>query len=62
MLDRAPEAFASLAAAAGIDMDFARAVAVESALEDAGWVELNAAQMLYTDGRVEAQEDRRATP
>ena len=53
LLDRTPEAFASLAAAAGIDMDFARAVAVESALEDAGWVELNAAQMLYTDDKGE---------
>jgi hypothetical protein len=53
LLDRATEAFASLADAAGIDMDFARAVAVESALEEAGWVELNAAHMLYTDGKGE---------
>jgi hypothetical protein len=53
LLDRAPDVFADLADAAGIDMDFARAVAVESALEDAGWVELNAAHMLYTDGRGE---------
>jgi len=53
LLDRTPEAFAGLAAAAGIDMDFARAVAIESALEDAGWVELNAAHMLYTDGKGE---------
>jgi hypothetical protein len=53
LLDRAPDAFAGLAAAAGIEMDFAQAVAVESALEEAGWVELNAAQMLYTDGKGE---------
>ena len=58
LLDRTPEAFASVADAAGIDMDFARAVAVESALEDAGWVELNAAQLLHSDGM--GEDDVRA--
>ena len=53
LLDRAPGVFADVAAAAGINMDFPRAVAVESALEEAGWVELNAAHMLYADGRGE---------
>jgi hypothetical protein len=53
LLDRAPDAFAGLAGAAGIEIDFPRAVAVESALEGAGWVELNAAHMLYADGRSE---------
>ena len=50
LLDRNPEVFADVADAAGIEIDFPRAVAVESALEDAGWVELNAAHMLYADG------------
>lgn len=53
LLDRTPEAFAGVADAAGIEIDFPRAVAVESALEEAGWVELNAAHMLYADGRSE---------
>ncbi|HXD70183.1 MAG TPA: hypothetical protein VN615_10000 [Gaiellales bacterium] len=53
LLDRTPEAFAGVADAAGIEIDFARAVAVEAALEEAGWVELNAAHMLYADGRSE---------
>ncbi len=55
LLDRAPEVFAGVADAAGIEMDFPRAVAVESALEEAGWVELNAAHMLYTDGKSAAE-------
>ncbi|HKV68415.1 MAG TPA: hypothetical protein VJN72_10020 [Gaiellales bacterium] len=53
LLDRTPEVFAEVADAAGIEIDFPRAVAVESALEDAGWVELNAAHMLYADGKSE---------
>jgi hypothetical protein len=53
LLDRAPDAFAGLADAAGIEIDFPRAVAVESALEGVGWVELNAAHMFYADGRSE---------
>jgi hypothetical protein len=53
LLDRAPEAFADVAEAAGIDIDFPRAVAVEAALEEAGWVELNAAHMLYADDKGE---------
>jgi len=53
LLDRTPEAFADVADAAGIETDFPRAVAVEAALEEAGWVELNAAHMLYADGRGE---------
>ena len=50
LLDRAPEALAAVAEAAGIDIDFPRAVAVESALETCRWVEVNAALMLYEDG------------
>jgi hypothetical protein len=53
LLDRAPDTFAGLADAAGIEIDFPRAVAVESALEGVGWVELNAAHMFYADGRSE---------
>jgi hypothetical protein len=50
LLDRVPEAFARVAEAAGIEIDFRRAVAVESALETCRWVEVNAALMLYEDG------------
>ena len=50
LLDRAPEVFARVAEAAGIDIDFPRAVAVESALEPCRWAEVNAALMLYEDG------------
>ena len=53
LLDRASKAFADVADAAGIEIDFPRAVAVESALEEVGWVELNAAHMLYADGKGE---------
>jgi hypothetical protein len=53
LLDRTPEPFVALADAAGIDADFARAAAVESALEDCRWVEVNAAHMLYGDGKEE---------
>jgi hypothetical protein len=53
LLDRAPEAFAALAEAVGIDVDFSRAAAVESALESCRWVEVNAALMLYGEGREE---------
>jgi hypothetical protein len=53
LLDRAPEPFAALAGAAGIEVDFARAAAVESALEGCRWVEVNAAHMLYGDGKDE---------
>jgi hypothetical protein len=53
LLDRTPEPFAALADAAGIDVDFARAAAVESALEDCRWVEVNAGHMLYGDGKEE---------
>jgi len=53
LLDRAADAFADLADAAGIEIDFPRAVAVESALEAVGWVELNAAYMLHADGASE---------
>jgi hypothetical protein len=53
LLDRTPEAFAALAEGAGIGVDFARAAAVESALEGCRWVEVNAAHMLYGDGREE---------
>jgi hypothetical protein len=51
LLERAPDVFAGLADAAGVDIDFPRAIAVESALEAAGWVEVNAAHMLYADGK-----------
>ena len=54
LLDNTPEPFVALADAAGIDVDFARAAAVESALEGCRWVEVNAAHMLYGDG---AEED-----
>ena len=50
LLDRAPDAFAAVAQAAGIDIDFPRAIAVEAALETCRWVEVNAALMLYADG------------
>ena len=50
LLDRAPEALAAVAEAAGIDIDLPRAVAVESALETCRWAEVNAALMLYEDG------------
>jgi hypothetical protein len=53
LLDRTPEPFAALSEAVGIDVDFARAAAVESALETCRWVEVNAAHMLYGDGRSE---------
>lgn len=53
LLDRTPEVFAALADAAGIDVDFARAAAVEAALETCRWVEVNAAHMLYGDGKGE---------
>lgn len=53
LLDRAPGVFAGVADAAGIDVDFPRAVAVETALETCRWVEVNAAHMLYGDGRGE---------
>jgi hypothetical protein len=53
LLDRTPDVFAALADAAGIDVDFPRAVAVESALETCRWAEVNAAHMLYGDGRGE---------
>jgi uncharacterized protein (DUF885 family) len=53
LLDRAPEVFAGVAAAAGMDVDFARAVAVESALETTAWAQVNAALMLYADGKGE---------
>jgi hypothetical protein len=53
LLDRTPQAFAALADTVGIDVDFARAAAVESALETCRWVEVNAAHMLYSDGRGE---------
>jgi hypothetical protein len=53
LLDRTPEVFAGLAAEAGIDVDFARAAAVESALEDTGWAVVNAGHMLYGDGKGE---------
>jgi hypothetical protein len=55
LLDRTPEAFAALADAAGVDVDFPRAVAVESTLEACGWASVNAALMLYEDGREEAE-------
>ncbi len=50
LLDRAPGVFARVAEAAGIDVDFPRAVAVESALEPCRWAEVNAALMLFEDG------------
>jgi hypothetical protein len=53
LLDRAPDVFAGVAAAAGIDVDFARAAAVEAALEGCRWAEVNAAHMLYGDGKDE---------
>jgi hypothetical protein len=53
LLDRAPEVFAGLAAGAGIDVDFARAIAVEATLEVCRWAEVNAAHMLYGDGKGE---------
>ena len=55
LLDRTPEVFAGLADAAGVDIDFPGAVAVESALEPSRWVEVNAAHMLFADGRDEAE-------
>jgi hypothetical protein len=58
VLDRAPQVFADLADRAGIDIDFPRAIAVESALEATGWIEVNAGHMLYADG--EAEDEVRA--
>jgi hypothetical protein len=53
LLDRAPDVFAALADSAGTDGDFARLAAVESVLEACRWVEVNAAHMLYGDGKGE---------
>lgn len=50
LLDGAPELLAGVADAAGIEIDAARAIAVEAALERCRWVEVNAALMLYEDG------------
>jgi hypothetical protein len=59
LLDRAPEVFAGVAAAAGgIDVDLARAAAVEAALENTGWAQVNAAHMLYGEG--EGEDEVRA--
>jgi hypothetical protein len=58
LLGRAADVFAGVAAAAGIDVDFARSVAVEAALEAAGWAQVNAALMLYEDG--EGEDEVRA--
>jgi hypothetical protein len=53
LLDRFADRLAAVAETAGIDIDFPRAVAVESALETCRWVEVNAALMLYEDGKAE---------
>ena len=50
LLDRAPDVLAGVAEAAGIDIDFPRAIAVEAALEPCRWAEVNAALMLFEDG------------
>jgi hypothetical protein len=55
LLDHAADALGRVADAAGIDTDFPRAVAVESAVETCRWVEVNAALMLYEDGTGEAE-------
>ena len=51
LLDHAPDVLAEVARAAGIDIDFPRAIAVEAALETCRWVEVNAALMLYADAK-----------
>ena len=58
LLDRAPDVLADVAAAAGIEIDAPRAIAVEAALEPCRWAEVNAALMLYEEGR--SEDDVRA--
>lgn len=53
LLERAADTLAGVADAAGIDIDFPRAIAVQSALDAGRWLEVNAALMLYEDGRPE---------
>ncbi len=53
LLDRAPDVLAGVARAAGIDIDFPCAIAVEAALETCRWAEVNAALMLFADGKGE---------
>ncbi len=50
LLAHAPDVLAGVAEAAGIDIDFPRAIAVEAALEPCRWAEVNAALMLFADG------------
>jgi hypothetical protein len=53
LLDHAPEVLAEVADAAGIDIDVPRAIAVEAALETCRWAEVNAALMLFAEGKDE---------
>ena len=53
LLERAPDVLAGVADAAGVDIDFPRAIAVQNALDAARWIEVNAALMLYEDGKGE---------
>ena len=53
VLERWPDAMERVADAAGIDVDFPRAIAVQSALDACRWLEVNAALMLYEEGRGE---------
>jgi hypothetical protein len=53
VIERWPEAMAGVAVAAGIETDLPIAIAVQRAMDDCRWLEVNAALMLYEDGRGE---------